>query len=124
MSEVLQRVRIMRFMDGGGHTSFGWDPEDDEWVLPMIRRKMAQGYVFWIVRRRPLREIQLTRVGEIGENRHVIIRDQASRELFEQGRIALAHEEDDEPLERIGIADTPEEAVASDTIAHRGLRGG
>ena len=115
--------RVMQVLDQQGHTSFGWDAEDDQWVLPMIRRKMDEGYVFWIVQRRPLREVQLTRVEDIGENRHVIIRDEVARTLFEQGRIGLA-QDDDVEVETVRRAHTPEEVVANDTVAHRGLRGG
>lgn len=121
--EKAARVRVLRFMDGQGHTSFGWDPEDDHWVLPMIREKMEQGYVFWVVRRpeplRRLQEVQLERVEDIGETRNIIIRDDASRRLFEQGRIALFSDSDDEDLERVRRATSAEDVVANDTIASR-----
>lgn len=122
-AEQIARVRILRFMDGQGHTSFGWDPEDDHWVLPMIRQKMQQGYVFWIVRRplpsRRVQEVRLESLEDIGETRNVIIRDDDSRRLFEQGHIALVTESDEEELERIGRATTAEEVVANDTVASR-----
>ena len=115
--------RVMQIMDERGHTSLGWDAEDDAWVLPMIRRKMDEGYVFWIVQRRPLREVQLTRVEDIGDNRHVIVRDSEARTLFEQGRIGVA-QDDEAEIETVRRAQTAEEAVANDTVAHRGMRGG
>jgi hypothetical protein len=130
MSEVLARprmvtrdnIRTLRFMNGQGHTSFGWDPEDDQWVLPMIREKMRQGFVFWIVRRarpeRRLEEVRLDRIEDIGDTRNVIIRDDASRQLFEQGHIGLVSDTNDE-IEVEGPARTPEAVVANDTIAHR-----
>ena len=124
MSEVLQTIRTLRFMDGQGHSSFGWDPENDHWVLPMIRKKMAEGYVFWVVRRpgplRQLQEIRLTSVDEIGNDRHVIIHDDDARELFEQGRIGLVPDTD-ETLERVRTAESAEDAAANDTIAHRAM---
>ena len=125
MSETLdQTIRIMHAMDAAGHTSLGWDAADDEWVLPLIRRKMAEGYVFWIVRRNPLREVRLERMEDIGETRHVIIRDADSRELFEQGRIGLVSVDTEDDLQVIGPARTAEEAVANDTIRHRPFRAG
>lgn len=121
-ADTIARLRTLRFMDGQGHTSFGWDPEDDEWVLPMIRQKLQQGYNFWIVRRpaplRRLQEVRLERVEDVGETRNIIIRDDASRRLFEQGRIALVSDSDEE-LERVGRATTAEEVVANDTVAAR-----
>lgn len=116
-------IRIMDVMDGAGHTSFGWDVEDDVWVLPMVRRKMDQGYVFWIVKRNPLREVHLERIEDLRDNRHVIIRDNDARQLFEQGRIGLvAPVAGDAETQR--RARTPEEAVSNDTVAHRPLRAG
>jgi hypothetical protein len=117
-------TRVMDLMDETGHTSLGWDASDDEWVLPMIRRKLAEGFTFWIVKRNPLREVQLERVEDLGDAaRHVIIRDAESRQLFEAGRIGLAAA-NDEPVETVRRATTAEEAVQHDTVAHRPLRGG
>ena len=123
MSEVLERsVRVMWMTDNRGHTTWGWDAEHDPWVLPLIRRKMDEGYVFWIVKRNPLREVELRRIEEIGDNRTVIIQgDELSRELFEQGRIGLVTDHSQEDLEVLGAATTPEEVVANDTVAHRPL---
>jgi hypothetical protein len=127
MSDVLsvvRTIRIMDVMDDAGHTSFGWDAEDDEWVLPMIREKMRQGYVFWIVRRNPLREIRLEAVSDLRDNRHVIIRDDAARNLFEQGRIGIVADGGDDASEPVRRARSGEDAVENDTVVHRGLRGG
>jgi hypothetical protein len=125
MSETLdQTIRIMHTMDAAGHTSLGWDAADDEWILPLIRRKMVEGYVFWIVRRNPLREVRMERVEDIGDTRHVIIRDAESRELFEQGRIGLVSVDAEDDLEVTRRARTAEEVVANDTVQHRPLRGG
>lgn len=124
MSEVLTRIRVMDLMDGGGHTSFGWDADDDEWVIPMIRQKMQQGFVFWIVKRNPLREIRLERAEDVGNTRHVIIRDEAARTLFEQGRIGLVTTEPEENVQTVRRASTAEEVAANDTVAHRRLRSG
>jgi len=125
MSATLNRsIRIMHVMDAAGHTSLGWDVADDEWMLPLIRRKMAEGYVFWIVRRNPLREVRLERIEDIGDIRHVIIRDAESRELFEQGRIGLVSVDREDDLQVIGRASTAEEVVANDTVSHRPLRAG
>lgn len=120
---TIEPTRVIHMMDESGHTSLGWDPQDDEWILPVIRKKMADGYAFWIVRRDPLREVLLERVEDLGETRHVIIRDEDSRDLFEKGRIGIVTA-DDEMLETVGRATTAEEVVRNETVAHRPLRGG
>lgn len=123
MSDVMSEVRIMRIMGRSGHLSIGWDEEDDRWMLPLIRKKMDEGYVFWIIRRRPLREVRLERIEDIGQNRNILVLDDTARELFEQGRIGLVSDiDEDDVVER--RARTAEEVVANDTVAHRPLRGG
>ena len=106
----------------------GGNVVDDEWVIPMIQRKMDEGWVFWIVQRNPLREEQLRRVEDIGPNRHVIIRDRAARELFEQGRIGLADTNADTRRDDQGgrprRTTSAREAARSDTVAHPPLAGG
>lgn len=124
MSDVLSTIRVMDMMDDAGHTSFGWDAQDDEWVLPMIRQKMEQGFVFWVVRRNPLREIRLERVEDLRDARHIVIRDEAARTLFEQGRIGIASGSGDDAAEPVRRARSAEDAVENDTVVHRGLRGG
>ncbi len=120
---VATATRVMHLMDESGDTSLGWDPEDDEWVLPMIRRKMEAGYAFWIVKRNPLREVLVQRVEELRETRHVIIKDDESRDLFEHGQIGIA-DTGDTDLEVERRATTAEEVVENETVAHRPLRGG
>jgi hypothetical protein len=124
MNHIVSAVRTLSMMDSSGDTSFGWDAAEDEWVIPMIRAKMEAGYTFWIVERNPLREVRLERADALGENRHVVIRDAAARELFEQGRIGLASIAEHGEARVLRRARTPGEAAAADTVAHRPLRGG
>ena len=128
MSETLERTfRTLSFLTGDGDTTYGWDSADDAWVLPMIQSKIDAGYVFWIVKRNPLREIKLRMAEDARDTRSVIIRDGDARILFEQGRIGLlaqtvAGRTEEMVSER--RARTAEEAVSHDTVAHRPMRGG
>lgn len=129
MSEVLEKpvslrhIRVMDIMNGEGHSSFGWDERDDEWVIPMIQKKMDEGFVFWIVQRDPLREVQLQRVEDVRNIRNVIIKDGDSRILFEQGRIGLVAEDQSEVV-RLRRARSAADAASNDTLAHRRPGGG
>ena len=67
--------------------------------------------------------MRLERVEDVGDSRHVIIRDEAARQLFEQGRIGLVRDEETD-AQTVGRARTAREAARNDTVAHRGLRGG
>lgn len=123
MSEVLDRPIITtRFMDGSGHSSWGWDASDDVWVIPLIQQKMDEGYVFWIVEENPHREIQLRRVQDIGATRRVIIKDTKARELFEQGKIGIVTDKPE--MTAIRRAVNAQEAARNPTVAHRSLGGG
>lgn len=127
MSEVLSKIYTLDIMDRQGHSSFGWDESEDEWVIPLIQKKMDEGFVFWIVKRNPLREQQLMRVEDVREGRNVIIRDGDARTLFEQGRIALVsdeHAHGEETVERIRTTTSAREAARNDTLAHRRPGGG
>jgi hypothetical protein len=106
-----------------GDTSFQWDATDDNWVLPMIRQKMEEGYTFWVIKRNPLREEEADSADDIGDARTVIIRDTDARRLFEQGHIRMMRP-GDRPVEATTRARNAEQAVAADTVAHAPLRGG
>jgi hypothetical protein len=127
-------IRLNINLDETGHTALGWDEADDEWVIPLIRRKMEQGYVFHAVRmvnRRgqepTTREVRLRRVEQIGPTRRVLIHDEEAQKLFNEGRIGLHVEPADAGefvFDRGRRITDPREAVREDTIAARPMRGG
>jgi hypothetical protein len=131
MSETMMRVRTNSAMGREGHITFGWEKADDEWVEKMIQKKMSEGHVFWIVRSSPMREERLTRVKDINDDRHVVIRDPDARKLFEQGKIGImerprgaAQADDDKTIEPMRRAASAAEAARSDTVSHAQARGG
>jgi hypothetical protein len=113
-------------LDRTGHSTWAWAASDSSWIIPLIKAKMDQGYEFWIVKQEPLREERLVNLSDLHQDRHVIMRDPVARELFEQGRISMVADADDDEgdLEVTGRARTAEEVVANDTLAHRPQRGG
>lgn len=113
-------TRSMMIMNGSGHSSFGWDAADDEWVLPMIRKKIAEGWIFRHVTAGTMTVLE--RVEDIGDSRLIAIEDRDARELFEKGKIGIVNETSD--LQAGGRIRSAEEVVRSDTLAHRPLRGG
>jgi hypothetical protein len=128
MSETLAPpIRTLSFLTEHGDNTYGWEAKDDEWVIPMIQRKMDEGYVFWIVQRNPMREVRLRRPEESLRERSIIIKDNDARILFEQGRIGVVSqtpEEDAATSERLRRATSAVDAAANDTVAHRPPRGG
>jgi hypothetical protein len=125
MSETMERTRrrTMALMDESGHMTWTWDEDNDEQIIPQIERMMAEGYVFWIVKRDPLREEELDDIGDLRVNRHVVIRNEDFRELMNAGVLRLARH-DTAPLDQDRRAATPREVASNDTVAHRPLRGG
>ena len=123
----LSEVRTLSFLTGDGDLTFGWEANDDRWVIPMIQKKMDEGYVFWIIRRNPMREVKVRTAQEAEETRNIIIKDADARILFEQGRIGLVRNTvagRDAELIRERRARSAEDAARSDTVAHRPARGG
>jgi hypothetical protein len=120
-------IRTCSFLSLDGDNTYGWDANDDQWVIPMIQKKMDEGYSFWIIRRGPTREVKLRTADEAKLTREIIIKDGDARILFEQGRIGIVSQpvsQRNEEFVRERTARTAEEAAANDTIAHRPARGG
>ena len=120
-------IRTLSFLTGDGDTTYGWESADDPWVLPMIQAKIDAGYVFWIVKRNPLREVKLRLAAEAKSARSILIKDDDARILFEQGRIGLMAQsvaQRSEELVSERRARSAEEVVSHDTLAHRPMRGG
>lgn len=129
MSETLPKslFRTLSFLSGDGDSTYGWEAKDDVWVIPMIQKKMDEGYVFWIIKRNPFREAKLRHAEEAKDTRNVIIKDADARILFEQGRIGLVMNpvaERTEEVTRERRARSAEEAASHDTVAHQQARGG
>lgn len=128
---VTPAVRLMVNLDQMGHTVLGWDAADDDWVIPLIRRKMEQGFTFWGVRlvgRGPgTREVRLRRVEQVGPTRRVLVHDPDAQALFNEGRIGLhvnPGPEGEFVFERGRRITDPAEAAREDTVAMRPTRGG
>jgi hypothetical protein len=132
MSQTVAEVqpRTFSFLSGDGDNVYGWDAADNDWVIPMIQKKLDEGYTFWIVRRSlnpRARPSKLRTAADARDLRSVIIKDPDARQLFEQGRIGIVARpvdgrEDEFRLER--RAESAEDVAANDSVAHRAHRGG
>lgn len=124
MSETMAPpIHTLSFLTGDGDNTYGWEATEDEWVIPMIQKKMDEGYVFWVVRRHPRGEVRLRRAQDALPAREVIVKDDDARILFEQGRIGIVSQPPTE-AERERRATSAADAAANDTVAHRQPRGG
>lgn len=112
----------MAVMDESGHVTWSWEEENHERIVSVIQRMMDDGYVFWIVKRNPLREEELEDIEDLATNRHVIIKDDDFRELAEAG--VLYRTRDEATLTQERRTTDAHEAAVNDTVAHRPLRGG
>lgn len=119
---ILPRRIHMAEMGEEGHLTWAWDEQNHERVVGIIQRMMDDGYVFWIVKRDPLREEELEDIEDLTNNRHVVIKDDDFRELVEAG--VLYRTRDDATLTQERRTEDAREAAVNDTVAHRPLRGG
>jgi hypothetical protein len=127
MSQAVAAVRTFTFLSGDGDNVYGWDAADNPWVIPMIQKKLDEGFTFWIVKQNQTRAVRLRRADDAREIRSVTVKDPDARQLFEQGRIGIVARpvdgrDDEYRLER--RARSAEEVADNDTVAHRPLRGG
>lgn len=125
MSETMTRTIRRQYRTGPeGHISIGWDAEDDEKMVPVMQRLIDSGHIIWIVKRNPLREVELRTVADLAGSRHVVAKDPDLIELFQAGVIGMLDEEAEAPLEQERRTTDAREAASNDTVTHRPLRGG
>jgi hypothetical protein len=120
--------RSMTLLGQDGDLELTWDAESDSKVLPMIEKKMKEGYRFFIlkpvlgdlihVRRK------LVNIDEI-KTRNIKIKDHDIEALFTNGDVSLFRTQSTgKTIETAGIASTPAQVVQNRTVGTKALQGG
>lgn len=123
-----------RCLDESGHVTLAWAERNIEAVTKFIREKMARGFKFYIIKDDPIREEELRRVADLGDEKAVRIHDADADRLFRDGHVAVQGNDDDEDEDEAPIGDPPadaprtartaEEAARRHTVSHRARVGG
>ncbi len=120
-------IRSMTFLDQSGDTSIIWDEDTDEKMLAIIEAKMAEGFVFFIVKPSripfmPPRQVRAKSINDVRDAGSVLIRDEALEQLFRAGDIATT--KSDDSLTPIRKAANANEVITQHSVAIRPARGG
>lgn len=123
-------TRSCTFLDQSGDISIAWTPEQDALMVDLIRKKMQEGYSFFVIKPgiagylfRQKREIGS--VLEIGERREVFVQDEDVRKMStELGLLVGSAKGMTADVQTIGRTADPEVAAKSETVATRPMRAG
>lgn len=86
-------TRSLTFLNESGDVIIGWDESTDDKMLELIKKKMSEGMVFFIVKPRilnmlpPMKE-ELKNPYEAFINRHITVHDDDFQQLIAQGAAA------------------------------------
>lgn len=115
------------FLDQSGDTTIVWDSDTEEKILKLIEAKMAQGYVFYLVKKVPLlnvsRRIATKSMKQIKEAGSVILKDAELERLFLGGDIGTTSRPST-MIDTVKKASNANEVVVSQSVAVRPTRGG
>lgn len=120
--------RAITFLDSSGDTTIAWTEDRDEEMLPLIKKKMEQGVVFFIVEPRlggwlPPKKTHLGSPEEALPHRALAIRDEDLAKFVSSG-VAEVVPSPQGPVRGSRKAKSAEEVAGSESVAVKPLRGG
>jgi hypothetical protein len=113
-------------LDESGDTTIVWDEDTEEKIIPIIAKKMDEGFVFYITKTVPILNItRLSRAKSLDEIRKAgsaTIKDEALEQLFLTGSVGTARSSDN--VVPIRKAKDAREVAQNQSVGVRPRRGG
>lgn len=120
-------MKTMRLLNKDGDRVLVWDKKDDESMLEFVKKKMSQGYTFFIVDKNiePGTEIwkPLSKSEDAKSTRRLSMHDPDAKDLVESGKAGVARGSAKE-IKTVGVARKAEDVVKNDTVAVAARTGG
>jgi hypothetical protein len=112
------------FLNGTGDITIAWEEENNEKMLAVIEKKMAEGVTFFIVEEFKGREwtSKIKGIDEI-TGTEVRIQDKDMEVMFQTGLVKVGKNVAGE-IDTVKKAETPAEVAKSNTVAVKPIRGG
>lgn len=124
-------MTYLTFMDETGDSSLTWDEDTAEKMIPIIERRMAEGFKFFILEDQPgdvpARKIELKDPEQLKGVSSVIVKDEDLMSLLTAGTVSLAPPlPATRPVNTARRARTPKEVVSSKApiVGVKAARGG
>lgn len=121
-------MKSMILLDTTGDTTIVWDEDTEDALLPIIKKKMDAGVIFYVLKPRvlsilPPKKVRAKKVADIRKAGAVVIHDSDLNALFEKGAIHTIKSDNDN-IVTVRKAKTARDVVSNDTVAIRPARGG
>jgi hypothetical protein len=121
-------LRAMTILNDRGDQTIVWDESSDEFWIEVIRKKMAEGIVFFAIEPRffgllPPRKTALKTAEESLKHRAVTLSDQDMARLIADGKGDVVRTPD-APAQTVRKVTDPVEAAKTETVAVKPMRGG
>jgi hypothetical protein len=123
--------RSLTFLNNSGHSALTWSPKVDEVMREVIKRKLKEGWAFWILKPRALgflpdRKIKVRTLEQAMESRSLSMDDDDFARLITEGTVQLVStpERPDGWTDGAVQSKDPADIAVSNAIGVRNLSGG
>jgi hypothetical protein len=79
---IMTEEQSITFLNMSGDVTITWDASNEAEILELVRQKMAQGYSFFILKKRslgpiplPAKKVEATSIAQVAQAGHAVLRD-------------------------------------------------
>lgn len=129
MIELLERPRALTILNETGDTTITWTEDNDARMEETIKKKMTEGYQFFIVEPRmgglvaPDTSKKLKRFAEAKKHRALSMKDEDFERMVSEGAAAFV-KTPAEPVRNTRKSKDAKEVARSEAVAVKPMRGG
>ena len=116
-------LRALTLLNESGDTTITWEEADDEKWESIIQKKMAEGFVFFIIKPRARKKTTLTTAKDAFAKRTVYIKDEDIHKLLEEGHGTVI-KTPKAPPETVRRGKSAKEVASSQSVGMGQRRGG
>ena len=121
-------VRATTILNEAGDQTIVWTEDRDDEMVEIIKKKMAQGIVFFVIEPRffgllPSRRTELKEADEARKHRALAIRDEDFRKFVSDGDGEVV-KTPDKPVQTVRRAKDATDAAKSETVGVKPMKGG
>lgn len=124
----MSKQRALTILNEAGDQTIVWDESSDERMTEIIRKKMEQGVVFFVIEPRffgllPSKKTPLTNADDARKHRALAIRDEDIAKFVGEGGGDVV-KTPDKAVQTIRKAKTAEEVAKNESVGVKPMRGG
>jgi hypothetical protein len=122
-------TRGMTILNQQGDVTLVWEEEDDDKIIPVIEKKLAEGFAFFIIEPRLMglmkpKKVRLTDAEEARRHRALAIRDEDLAGFLRAGDTAVTVRTPASRVRGSRKSTSASEIAAAESVAVQPMRGG